>query len=122
LENCHRKLKQTNTNVSFDKNSRGLILKIGSRRSNNYYQVYERKNSLRFEHEMKGKFIEKYYFLLMENRLEEFEQKLSSHFIISFGKLLTLNFLELWRKVQKQLLGFGIYMQMLMILIAKLAL
>jgi hypothetical protein len=111
LENCHKKLKQTNTNVSFDKNSRGLILKIGSRRSNNYYRVYERENSLRFEHEMKGKFIEKYYFLLMENRLEEFEQKLSSHFIISFGKLVTLNYSYLdWliiklRPIRKQTLS-----------------
>jgi hypothetical protein len=109
LENCHRKLKQTNKNVSFDKNSRGLILKIGSRRSNNYSRVYERKNSLRFEHEMKRKFIEKYYFLLMENRLEEFEQKLSSHFLRYFGKLLPLHFSYLdWlvtqlRPIRKQL-------------------
>lgn len=92
LDNCHKKLKQTNKNVSFDKNSRGLILKIGSRRSNNYSRVYETKNSLKFEHEMKGKFIEKYYFLLMENRLEEFEQKLSSDFLLYFGKLFPLNY------------------------------
>jgi hypothetical protein len=41
---------------------------------------------------MKGKFLRKYRNLLLENRLEEFEQKLYSHFIISFGKLLTLNY------------------------------
>jgi DNA relaxase NicK len=76
LENCHRKLKQTNKNVSFEKNSKGLILKIGSRRSNNYSRIYEANNSLKFEHEMKRKVLHQYQLLLVENRLEEFEQKL----------------------------------------------
>ena len=30
FENCHKQLTQTNKNVSFDKNSKGLILKIGN--------------------------------------------------------------------------------------------
>ena len=47
---------------------------------------------MKFEHEMKGKFLRKYRNLLLENRLEEFEQKLYSYFIIYFGKLLTLNY------------------------------
>jgi hypothetical protein len=92
FENCHRKLKQTNKNVIFEKNKKGLILKIGNRKSNQYFRIYQGKNSLKFEHEMKGKFLRKYRNLLLENRLEEFEQKLYSHFIISFGKLLTLNY------------------------------
>ena len=41
---------------------------------------------------MKGKFLQKYHRLLVENCLEEFEQKLSSHFLISFGKLLPLKY------------------------------
>lgn len=108
LENCHRKLKQTNKNVSFDKNFKGLILKIGSRRSNCYSRIYEIKNSLKFEDEMKGKFLQKYHLLLVGNRLDEFEQKLSSHFSIYFGKLLPLHFYYLdWlviklRPIRKQ--------------------
>lgn len=90
LENCHRKLKQTNKNFSFDKNSKGLILKIGSRRSNHYSRVYQVKNSLKFEYEMKGKFLQKYHLLLVENRFDEFEHKLSSHFLVYFAKLLPL--------------------------------
>jgi hypothetical protein len=39
---------------------------------------------------MKGKFLQEYHLLLVGNRLEEFEQKLSSHFLLSFGKLLPL--------------------------------
>jgi hypothetical protein len=92
FENCHRKLKQTNKNINFEKNKRGLILKIGSRRSNNYSRIYEGKNSLKFEHEMKGKFLQEYHLLLVGNRFEEFEQKLSSHFLLYLGKLLPLNY------------------------------
>jgi hypothetical protein len=69
LENCQRKLKQTNKNTSLEKNRKGWILKIGSRRSNNYSRIYETKNSLKFEHEMKGRFLQKYYALLVHNRL-----------------------------------------------------
>ena len=39
---------------------------------------------------MKGKFIQKYHLLLVENRLDEFEHKLSSHFLVYFAKLLPL--------------------------------
>ncbi len=60
FENCQRQLKQANKNVSLEKNSKGLILKLESRRSNNYSRIYETKNSLRFEHEMKGKFSQNY--------------------------------------------------------------
>ena len=83
-------MKRINKNFSLEKNRKGWILKIGSRRSNNYSRIYETKNYLRFEHEMKGKFLQKYHLLLVENRLDEFEQKLSSYFFIYFGKLLPL--------------------------------
>ena len=53
LENCQRQLMQTNKNISLEKNSKGSVLKIGTRRSNNYSRIYEGKNFLKFEHEMK---------------------------------------------------------------------
>jgi Resolvase, N terminal domain len=90
LDNCQKNLKQRNKNISLEKNNRGLVLKIGNRRSSNYSRIYQTKNSLRFEHEMKGKVLQQYYLLLVENRLEEFEQKLSSYFTLYFGKLLPL--------------------------------
>ena len=90
LENCQRKLKQTNRNVSLEKNSKGSILKIGTRRSNNYSRIYEGKNFLKFEHEMKGKFLKNYHTLLLQNNFEELEHKLSLHFLTYFGKLLPL--------------------------------
>lgn len=89
MEACHKKLRKTNQ----------------------YFRIYQGKNSLKFEHEMKGKFLRKYHNLLLENRLEEFEQKLYSHFRISFGKLLPLNYSYLdWliiklRPIRKQTLS-----------------
>ena len=92
LQNSQKNLKQTNKNISLEKNRKGWILKIGNRKSNHYFRIYETKNSLKFEHEMKGKVLQQYHLLLVENRLEEFEQKLSYQFFISFGKLLSLQF------------------------------
>ena len=45
----HKQLTQTNKNVSFDKNSKGLILKIGNRKSNHYSRIYEGRNYLKFD-------------------------------------------------------------------------
>lgn len=109
LQNCQKNLKQANKNSSLEKNRKGWILKIGNRKSNHYFRIYETKNSLKFEHEMKGKVLQNYHLLLGENRLEEFEQKLSSHFLISFGKLVPLNYSYLdWlvlklRPIRKQI-------------------
>ena len=92
LHDCHRKLNLRKNNVSLEKNQRGLIFKIGNRKTNHYSRIYQNKNknSLRFEYEMKGKFLQDYHSLLVEHRLEEFEQKLSSHFLLYFGKLLQI--------------------------------
>lgn len=86
-KNCQTKLMQTNKNISLEKNSKGLIFKIGTRRSNNYYLIYQGKNFLKFEHEMKGKFIKTYHTLLIQNHLEEFD-----HFLTYFGKILPLQY------------------------------
>ena len=92
---CFYKFKNTNKIISLEKNRKGWILKIGNRKSNHSFRIYETKNSLKFEHEMKGKVLQQYNLLLVENRLEKFEQKLSYQFLISFGKLLPLQFFYL---------------------------
>ena len=90
LENCYKKIKQTNKNVTLEKNRLGLILKIGNRRSNNYSRIYQEKSSLKFEYEMKGKSLEKSYNLLVLNNFEEMELILTKRFLSYFGKLLPL--------------------------------
>lgn len=87
-----------------------MILKIGNRKSNHYSRVYAGRNSLKFKYEMKGKFLRKYHSLLIENNLEELENKLSKRFLYNFGKILPLQYSYLdWlivklRPIKKQLL------------------
>jgi hypothetical protein len=90
LESCQQKLRQSKQNVSLEKNSCGLILKIGNRRSNHYFRIYEGKNFLKFESEMKGKFLQKYYRLLVNNQVEEFENKLANQFLFYSSTLFSL--------------------------------
>lgn len=101
FQNCHTKIAQTSRNVNIEKNNKGLILKIGSRKSNHYFRIYQDKNSLKFEYEMKGQFLRKLHLLLVSNRLEEFESNLSQRFLCSLGKRLPLHYSYLdWLVVQ----------------------
>jgi len=90
LENCYNKIRQTTKNVTLEKNRRGLILKIGNRKSNNYSRIYQEKNSLKFEYEIKGRSLQKSYNLLILNNFEEMELNLTKRFLLYFGKLLPL--------------------------------
>jgi hypothetical protein len=93
FEKCQQKFELRNkNNYNFEKNSKGLLFSIGSRRSNNFLRIYESTNSLKFEYELKGKLIQKSHLLLIENRLYEFENQVSSYFLTYFGKLLPLNY------------------------------
>ena len=93
FEDCHRRVRKTNKNVSFKKKSDGLSLKIGHRKSNQFFRIYESKeqNSIKFEYEIKGQYIQNYQSLLVTNSFEEFEDKLSKRFLDYFGKLLPLH-------------------------------
>lgn len=90
LEACHKKVRKTNQNVSFEKNQKGLILKLGNRKGNNYCRIYKEKTSLKFEYEMKGGLLRKYHSLLISNCLEELENFMCEDFLRHFGKLLPL--------------------------------
>lgn len=90
LENSQKNLNRKYRNVVLNKNSKRFISTIGSRRSNNYLRIYKGKNYLKFEHEMKGKLLQEYHNLLVENCFQQFEQKLSSHFLSRAAKLLPL--------------------------------
>ena len=90
LESSYQKIKQTNKNVTLGKNKRGLILKIGNRKSNHYSRIYQEKNSLKFEYEMKGRSLAKSYNLLVLNNFEEMEVNLTKRFLYYFGKLLPI--------------------------------
>jgi hypothetical protein len=91
FQGCQKHLLRTNQNVELDKNSKGLILRIGSRRSDNYFRIYETKYSLKFEHEINRKSIRTYHLFLVSNNLEEFEDKLSKYYLSYVSQLLPLS-------------------------------
>ena len=92
LHDCQKQLEQINKNVQLEKNSKGCILKIGNRSSNNYFRIYETKNSLKFEHEMKGKFLQNPHSLLVSNNLKNFEQELTNHYFQYLGRTLKIQY------------------------------
>lgn len=115
LEACHKKVRKTNQNVSFEKNQKGLILKLGNRKANNYCRIYKEKTSLKFEYEMKGQLLRKYHNLLISNCLKELENLMCEGFLRHFGKLLPLeeSFTD-WlvvklRPLRKQKLSFATF-------------
>lgn len=73
LQNCQKNIKQTNKNISLEK-----IEKVGFQKSIIekviiIFGFMKQKNSLKFENEMKGKVLQNYHLLLVDNWLEEFE-------------------------------------------------
>lgn len=71
-------------NLLSEKNQKGLILKVGNRRSPRHYRIYTDQNNtlLRFEAEMKGDFIKDFQDLILNTQFpqHQFETKLAYHF------------------------------------------
>lgn len=91
-ESCQKiHAKSKRRHASWNRNSKGFILKIGSRTSSNYYRVYQAPDELRFELEMKHKVVQSFQKYLFDNNLQTFEHKLSRHFYYQSFESLTLN-------------------------------
>lgn len=71
-------------NLLSERNQKGLILKIGNRRSSRHYRIYtnQKNNLLRFEAEMKGDLIKDFQDLLITSCFdeEEFESQIAYEF------------------------------------------
>lgn len=93
LNNCRSKItsKYKNNNVNYDRSIKGYILRIGNRKSSNFYRIYQTKNGLRFELEIKNKLIQQVSKFLMLNAIEEFEEQLTKHFYMYSKKVLAFH-------------------------------
>ena len=61
---CQKTFTRSKKNFDeYTRNPRGLILLIGSRKSPNYYPVYETPNGLQFELEMKKAIFQDFLFI-----------------------------------------------------------
>jgi hypothetical protein len=71
-------------NLLSERNQKGLILKIGNRRSSRHYRIYtnQKNNLLRFEAEMKGDLIKDFQDLLVTSCFDEdeFESQIAYEF------------------------------------------
>ena len=86
LRNRRRK-----TSLNFNQSTKGYILRIGNRKSSNFYRIYQTKTGLRFELEIKKNLIKQLSDLLFYYDIEQFEKVLTKHFYTYSKKVLTLN-------------------------------
>jgi hypothetical protein len=92
---CFEKIRITHRKVSIDKNNAGLIQRIGHRKNNRCYRIYEdteNKNFLKFEYELKSRALVQSQNLIFLDKLQDFEHQLSFEFINQFSKLLPLQY------------------------------
>ena len=93
LTSCHEKILQNSRtkHIKYSRNKKGFILKVGSRKSPNYYRVYENNQEIRFELEMKSSRVQSVQDFLFSHQIPEFEQILTKHFYNYSTKILVLD-------------------------------
>jgi len=79
------------TSLNYDRGIKGYILRIGNRKSSNFYRIYQTKNGLRFELEIKKKRVKQFQNLLLSDNIEQFEEIFSKYFYMYSKKVLELN-------------------------------
>ena len=98
INSCYIQFQELHSskNLFSERNQKGLILKIGNRRSSKHYRIYtnQKNNLLRFEAEIKGDLIKDFQDLLITSSFEEhqFESKIAYQFFkYSFELFSSLN-------------------------------
>lgn len=98
INSCYIQFQELHSskNILSERNQKGLILKIGNRRSSRHYRIYtnQKNNILRFESEMKGDLIKDFQDLLITSSFDEhqFESKIVYQFFkYSFEIFSSLN-------------------------------
>ena len=76
---------------NYQRDTKGYILRIGNRKSSNFYRIYQKKKGLRFELEIKKNKIKQFSSLLFCYEIEKFEKILTRHFYTYSKKVLGLN-------------------------------
>jgi len=66
--------------VIFGREETGYVTRIGSRTSSNYYRIYQTKQGVKFELELKNPLVKSFQSFLFNNQIEIFERKLALHF------------------------------------------
>jgi len=88
LKDCYQKYKakskrriaELGSRNEDEKNNSGSILRLGSRESGNFYRIYQKKNGLEFELELKKKAVKLFQSFFFTNQLLKFEEKILKYF------------------------------------------
>ena len=82
MKKCCKKVKSKDKRrkADYTLEENGWVLKIGARKSPKHYRVYENKQGLRFELEVKKGLAKSFQKLLMDNRFQKLENDLSKLF------------------------------------------
>ena len=93
MEKCCQRIraKSKRRKANWQQESNGLVLRIGNRSSSNYYRVYQKRNGLQFELELKNQLVKSFQKLLTDNSIQQFEHNLSKHFYQQSFESLNLN-------------------------------
>ena len=93
INSCYIQFQELHSskNLLSERNQKGLILKIGNRKSSNFYRIYQTKNGLRFELEIKKNQIKQVTNLLFCYDIKQFEETLTKHFYTHSKKVLTFD-------------------------------
>lgn len=111
MNKCYQKVcaRSKKSIVVYSQRDQGSILNIGSRKSPNYYRIYETVNGIRFELEIKKPVLKLFENFLFSNSIQEFEDKLTRHFYAHSKKILVLDdlytdwLIDYFRKTEKPL-------------------
>lgn len=83
IDNKHKR-----NNFNYDRSTKGYILRIGNRKSSNFYRIYQTKKGLRFELEIKKNRVKQVTNLLFCYDIKQFEETLTKHFYTHSKKVL----------------------------------
>ena len=73
VKNLEEKRKNISYSLSYQKKKGGYLLRIGSRQSSKHLRIYQKRNGLEFELEIKKQETKKLQSFLFSNQLEKFE-------------------------------------------------
>lgn len=70
----------------------GPIFTIGNRKSSNYFRIYQKKDGLEFELEIKKTPLKSFQDLLFSTQIQQFEAECSHYFLKSFAKIFPISY------------------------------
>ncbi len=89
FESCYRKISQKKRRQI---SVQGPIFTIGNRRSSNFFRIYQKKDGLEFELEIKKTPLKSFQDLLFLRQIQQFESESSYYFLRSFANIFPISY------------------------------